>query len=110
MSDDERPDYKVLRDRLEAEGFTIDPDTGVHCNYFWAQTAGTTPTGRPFYYRLKYGMAHLTWTDLAPDLGVHHAEEDVDEEPDPDIVMASLHRLIEAASVAAPVDQEETNQ
>jgi hypothetical protein len=93
----EQHDYEILRERLEAEGFTIDPDTGVHCNYFWAQTAGTTPEGRPFYYRLKYGTATLTWTDLVPDLSDEHAAEDIDDEPNPDLVAASLHRLITAA-------------
>lgn len=91
-------DYDVLRERLEAEGFEFDSEAGgVHCNYFWSQLGGITPEGRPFYYRLKYGYASLTWTDLVPDLSVDHAAEDVDDDPSPDVVVASLHRLIEAA-------------
>lgn len=96
-------DYDILRERLEAEGFTFDSEAGgVHCNWFWSQLGGTTPDGRPFYYRLKYGHATLVWTDIAPDLGTEHAGEDVEPDPDPDIVTASLHRLLAAASVDHP--------
>lgn len=94
-------DYQILRDSLEAEGFKFDDEAGgVHCNWFWAQLGGTTPTGRPFYYRCKHGTATLTWTDICPDLSVDHAGEEYEQDPEPQGVAASLHRLITAASGA----------
>jgi hypothetical protein len=88
-------DYEVLRERLEAEGFTFDDEAGgVHCNWFWSQLGGTTPDGRPFYYRWKHGGISL---HIGSDLDLMDepdAEEDSDDDPSPDLIIASLYRLI----------------